>query len=135
MRESLDEAPEATRIEWTLSPAHLLGDSFPRAPGLLLHRVWNYLGVSYDTTRCIEKTGTRTHQSFSGVALARTTVLPTAGARISTLKRGLVQPQAVPSNRNEVSCNRLGSMLHQSYADGHPTPVGHSSVHLTPEAS
>ena len=29
VRESLDETPEAARLDWTVSPAHLLGDASP----------------------------------------------------------------------------------------------------------
>jgi hypothetical protein len=60
-----------------------------------------------DTTHFIETTGMRAQKRFSGVAFTEATVLRTENTRTSTLKRGLVQPQAVTSNRNEVSRNRL----------------------------
>jgi len=41
VRESLDEMPEAARFDWTVSPAHLLGDPSPSPLWLPLHRVWN----------------------------------------------------------------------------------------------
>jgi transposase len=37
--EHLDIRPRARGVEWTVSPAHLLGDSSPRAPGRPLPRV------------------------------------------------------------------------------------------------
>jgi len=83
VREQLDPRPGALAVDWTVSPAHLLGDPSPRVPWLPLRRVWHYRGVSYDTTRCFEKTGMRAQKSFSGAVSLDTAVLrATAGENI-----------------------------------------------------
>ena len=87
-----------------------------------------------DTTRCIEKTGTRAQKCFSGVASAETTIFYTCSERISTLNRCLVQPEAVTSNGNQVSHRSLGLMHHYMLTDSYPAPVGHSSARLTSSA-
>ena len=92
MRESLDKTPEAARVDWTVSPAHLLGALSPSVPWLPLRRVWHSRGVFSDTTRGIEQTGMRVHKSFSGVAFTNATVSrgPCSTAT-STRNRCLVQ--------------------------------------------
>ena len=52
----------------------------------------------------------------------------------SILNRCLVQPQAVTSNRNQVSRMFLATTFHSLFADGHPAPVVHPSARLTTEA-
>lgn len=68
-----------------------------------------------DTTRCSEKAGRRAQKCCSGVASAEPTICYTGSERVATLKRGLVQPQAVTSNRNEVSRTRLARRGHQLF--------------------
>jgi len=71
----------------------------------------------------IEKTGLRAQKSFSGV-------VPTGNAvsrkqhspETLTLKRCLVQPQAVTSNGNHVSRNRLAKRVHQLLFERPPRP-------------
>ena len=69
----------------------------------------------------IEKTGTRAHKSFSGVASGRP-LFSTQRERISTLHRCLVQQQAVTSNGNQVGHKRLGKMTHQMFFGRSPRP-------------
>jgi hypothetical protein len=59
-----------------------------------------------DTTPSLETTGRRAQKRFSGVAFTAAPVLRTENTRPSTLKRCVVQPQAVTSTRNEVSRKR-----------------------------
>ncbi len=52
----------------------------------------------------------------------------------STRKRCLVQPQAVTSNRNQVSRTRLVATSHRFLRGGPPPRAMHPSVRLTPQA-
>jgi hypothetical protein len=50
------------------------------------------------------------------------------------LNRCVVQPQAVTSNRNQVSRRYLSMTIHRLLSDGHPAPVVHPFARLTPAA-
>ena len=87
VRESLADTPDAAGFAWTVSLAHLRGDSSPGLSQLPLHRVCDYLGAFSDTTRRCEQTGMRAQKRFSDVAPAGATVLRTEQASTATLQR------------------------------------------------
>jgi hypothetical protein len=133
VREYLDEHPE---------PNRLIGRSLSLTFLVIRHQVPRGCPFTESSTHeeclwtqpaCCEKTGTRAQKGFSGVALAGTTVLHPTSERISTLNRCLVQPQAVTSNRNQVSCKSLALAFHFLFSDGPSAPAMPQSVHLTTE--
>jgi hypothetical protein len=87
VKKSLDPTPAAAGRDWTVSPAHLLGEASSSGSWLPLPRVWHELGVSSDTTRRFEQTGTRAQKSCSGVVPTGATVLSLSRARLLTLHR------------------------------------------------
>ena len=133
--EYLDDSPGAVPCEWTVSLAPLLGDASSRVPWLPLHRVWHSRGVSYDTPRCCEKTGTRAQQSFSDVAPAGATV---SRGPLSTetviLKRGVGQPTGGDQHLKSSQPQILEWTNHFLFLGRPPAPVVPPSARLTTEA-
>jgi hypothetical protein len=123
VREHLDHRPGALRRDWTVSPAHLLGDpssSGRGCPSAESDTNW----TSHRLEPAVLSRPARGHRRVSRAWRLRVPLFPVehCSAETSTLNRCLVQPQAVTSNRNQVSHKRLAKVIHHLFLGRPPRP-------------